>query len=302
MDGTHILKKCGFEISDYSNENFDKGANSISKLIGDSDAAIVGLEPITSEVLEKCPNLKIISRRGIGVDSIDLDACKCYNVTVTRTAGTVEKSVAEHCIAYILHFARQIPMQNDIMHNSKWERVLMPGAKNKILGLVGFGAIGREVAKVANSLGMQVIYNCRHPQTKWETEYGVKYCDFSELLKNSDYISVHTPLTEVTKGMFGKEQFEKMKKSAVFINTAREDITDYFALAKALEAGKIRGACIDVFRNEPCTDSPLIKCKNAILTPHTASYTAETFKAMNECAAQNVVDFFSNQLNDIYII
>lgn len=304
LDGSYILKNSNYEIIDYSNENCGSGtgADTVSKLIGDADAAIIGLEHIEEEVLQKCTNLKMISRRGIGYDSIDLEACKKYKVAVARTIGMVEAAVAEHCMAYILHFARQITLQNEFMHNSQWNRIMMPGVQNKVLGLVGFGGIGREIAKRAVSFGMQVIYYCRQPKEEWDLQYGVQYCEFDKLLECSDYISVNVPLTDETRGMFGEKQFRQMKKNAVFINTAREPIADYSTLAKVLETEQIRGAGIDVFKDEPCTDSPLVNCKNVILTPHTASYTCETFKLMNERASQNVVDYFNHKLNDIYFV
>lgn len=153
LDGSYILKNSNYEIIDYSNGNYGSGTDedTVSELIGDADIAITGLEPIGTEVLKKCTNLKLISRRGIGYDSIDLEACRKYNVAITRTTGTVESSVAEHCMAYILHFARQISLQNNLMHNSQWKRIMMPGAENKVLGLVGFGGIGREIAKRATA-------------------------------------------------------------------------------------------------------------------------------------------------------
>lgn len=302
LDGSYILKNEGYEIIDHSNENYGSGtdADTISKIIGDADIAITGLESIGAEVLQKCPNLKMISRRGIGYDSIDLKACQKRGVAVARTTGTVEAAVAEHCMAYLLHFARQIALQNEFMHHAQWKRIMMPGMQNKILGLVGFGGIGREIAKRAVPFGMKVIYYCRHPKEEWNSQYGVEYCDFDKLLESSDYISVNVPLTTETEGMFGEKQFNRMKKNAIFINTAREAIVDYDALAKALEAEKISGACIDVFHQEPCTDSPLIQYENAVLTPHTASYTKETFQLMNERAAQNVADYFNHNLNEIY--
>lgn len=299
VDGGYILKNNNYEIVDYSNEHYISKME-VSDLIGDADAVITGLEPVGAEVFEKCTNLKLISRRGIGYDSIDIEACRRYNVALARTTGVVEAAVAEHCMAYILGWARQIATQNEWMHNSQWKRIMMPGAKNRVLGLVGFGGIGREIAKRAVPFGMKVIYYCRHPRKEWDLQYGVQYCELDRLLECSDYLSINVPLTDETRGMFGEKQFHRMKKNAVLINTAREPIVDYYALARALETEQIGGACVDVFQCEPCVDSPLLKCKNAILTPHTAPYTSENFKLMNERAAQNVVDYFNHELNDIY--
>lgn len=300
VDGSCILKNNNYEVIDCSNEVCENPNENILDLLKDADALIAGTEHIGEDILKKCSNLKLISRRGIGYDSIDLDACKKYNVAIARTTGCVESAVAEQCMAYVLYFARQIAEQNEFMHNSQWKKIMTQGCRNKVLGLVGFGGIGQEIAKRAVAFGMDVVYYCRHPKEEWNMQYGVEYCEFDKLLSCSDYISINVPLTDETRGMFGEKDFEKMKQNAVLINIAREPIVDYIALAQALERKKIAGACIDVFKNEPCTDSPLVKFKNAILTPHTASHTIETFKLMNECAAQNVVDFFNNKLKDIY--
>jgi phosphoglycerate dehydrogenase-like enzyme len=144
---------------------------------------------------------------------------------------------------------------------------------------------------------MKIVYYNRHPKEEWASEYGVTYLELDDLLAVSDYVSVNVPLTENTRGMFDLALFEKMKKGSIFINIARSQIMDPNALKAVLDQNHLAGAAVDVFDSEPCTDSPLIGCPNAVLTPHTAPYTEENFSAMNEAAAQNVLDFIAGHLS-----
>lgn len=304
VDGSHILSEAGYEVIEYCDGNYGINTDNetMAKLIADADAAIIGLEPINENVLRHCPNLKLISRRGIGYDSLNLDDLKKYGVSAVRTTGVVESAVAEHVMAYIMYFARHIERQNSSMHRGEWKRIMTYGAKGRTLGLIGFGGIGKEIAKRADGFGMKVLYNCRHPHKEWEKEYNVSYADIMDLAEHSDYISINVPLTKDTENLINKDMILRMKKEAILINTARSRIVDIDALACALQNGRIRGACIDVFDKEPCFDSVFVGIDNAVLTPHTASFTVENFKSMNECAADNVVKFFDKTIEDRYII
>lgn len=297
-----MLRAAGHELVECGN-NMGTGTSqqTVYEAIGDADIAIAGLEPYGEEVFTHCPNLKLISRRGIGYDAVDLEACRRHGVTLLRTVGAVEGAVAEQVIAYIFYFGRQLHSQNQFMQQHLWQRVMMPGIKNNILGLVGFGGIGKEIAKRAVPLGMQVLYNCRHPQPEWEQEYGVRYAPLEELLRVSDYVSVNVPLTPATEGMFTAQSFRTMKEGSFFINIARSRIVDQKALAFAVADGHLGGAAIDVFDKEPCTESPLHGIPNIVLTPHTAPYTYENFVAMNRMSAQNVLDYLNGSIDKKYI-
>ena len=290
-----MLEKAGFTVEDHSAEGYGTGTTQaqMAQVLQDADIAITGLEPVGREVLAACPKLKMVSCRSVGYDSIDLAACREAGVTVTRITGTVEPAVAEHVLAYMLYLGRNIEEENALLHAGVWQRRMSQGIKNRTLGLVGFGNIGKEIAKRAVPFGMEVLYYCRHPKPEWEAEYQVKYCPFDELLARSDFVSANISLSDSTRGMFGAAEFAKMKPEAVFINIARSGVMDGAALKEALDSGTIRAACVDVFDTEPCMDSPLMQCPNAILTPHTASFTRENFTVMNCCAAQNVLDYRS---------
>lgn len=285
------LKEAGFEVV-LVEDSLSKTEEELYEAVKDADALIVGPEKLSGKLLERLPGLKLISRRGIGIDSIDLKALERQNIVLTRTVGLVEGAVAEHVLAYMLYFARQIDKQNASMKQHRWERMMMGGLKGRTLGLIGFGGIGKEIARRAYPFGMNILYYQRHPKKEEGEEYHASYRTLSELLRESDYVSVNLPLTEETKGFIRYEQLLEMKPGAVLINIARGAVVDAYDLARALKERRIAGAAVDVFEKEPCTGSPLIDCETAVLTPHTAPYTCENFAAMNDQAAKNVIDFF----------
>lgn len=290
--GKEILVSAGFEVVDNPYRRL-LTEDEIISLIGEAAGIICDLEPITAKVMDSAPRLKIISRRGVGVDSVDVKAAKEKGIVVGRTPGLVEKPVAELVMAYILSFARKIRELDRSMKSHQWHKELGASLEGKVLGIVGMGNVGREVLKRARAFDMKVIYFTAHPLKKSEEEkLGAEFCGFDELLASADFITLHVPLNELTRDLFSEKQIGKMKKSAFLINTARGSIVNERDLAKALKEGKIAGAAIDVFDAEPTDSSPLMEAENAILTPHVATFTRETFIKMDILAAQNIVDFF----------
>ena len=294
-----LLQAAGFTIVDQPAVELGIGAGGDTLLpyLKDADAVIAGLENYSGALLSQCPALKLISRRGIGYDSVDVDACRRLGIALVRTVGQVEGAVAEHLMALLLHFARNVETENRLMHQRIWDRRMSLGAKNRTLGLVGFGGIGKELARRATAFDMRVLYTCRHPEAAWEDAYGVRYAPLKELLQKSDFVAVCVPLTPETAGMFDQDRFAQMKPGSYFLNAARSPIMDVSALKAAVESGHLGGAAVDVFPHEPCTDSPLVGVKNVVLTPHTAPFTTENFLAMNRAAAQNVIDHFNGTLD-----
>ncbi len=288
---SEALVRAGFEVSNYTASAFGAGTDGeiLASLIGDAECVVVGSEEITSEIICRCPGLRLISRRGVGTDSIDLEAARSHGITVARTLHTVESAVAEHIMAYLLYFARRIDLQNRSIHAGEWNRMMMPGLKGRTLGLIGFGGIARETAKRAVPFGMRVLYYCRHPEQ--EEFPGARYASMDQLLRESDYVSVNVPLTPDTAGMFSREIILRMKPGSILINTARSPVVDQQALRKALDDGHLAGAAIDVFDEEPCRDNPFLEYENVVMTPHTAPFTVENFAGVNRMAAQNVIDF-----------
>ncbi len=287
-----LLRQNGFEVVDITD-----GTDDYLAAIRDADAVINAFEPISRKILDECEKLKLISVRGVGYDYIDSDACREKGIAIARTVGTVGDAVSEQVMAYILHFARQISAMNGFMQTREWKRLMTEGAGGKTLGIIGFGEIGQALAKKAEAFGMRIIYNCTAPKN------GINYPFVSKerLYRESDYIVLAFPLTDETRLTVSEDAFSQMKKDAVLINVARAGIVDETALKAAVKNGKIRGAAVDVFENEPCTNSPLLGIDNIILTPHTAPFTRNNFIEMNMLSAKNVIDFFNGSIDKKYL-
>lgn len=295
-----MLKDAGYDFVDYGDYAF-KSDDERLEMVKDADVIITAVEEMQADFLKQCKNLKAVSVRGIGYDNVDEAYCLKNDIAILRAMGTVEASVAEQVLAYIMYFGRRIDLQNQYMQNGEWNRIMMQGAKTKVLGLVGFGGIGKEIAKRAVACGMKVLYYCRNPKEEWNNEYNVQYATLDELLNQSDYVSINVPLTDSTRGMVSADFISKMKKNSILINIARGAVADYNAVKSAIENGQLGGAAVDVYEVEPCTNCVLIGTENVVLTPHTSPYTQETFIAMNERTAQNVIDFLSDKIDKRYI-
>lgn len=287
-----FLEQAGFEVEEYP-DAFQYKTEDMIRILENADAVIVGLEKYTREIIDQLHSLKIIARRGVGVDNIDLVAANEHGITVTRTEGFVGSAVAELIMAYILESARLLSSHNSAMKQGIWSRRLAGGAKGKTLGLIGFGSISKETAIRANAFGMNVLCFYRHRNFSDEQTYQVEYTDFDTIVAESDYLAINVPLTDETKNMFHKAVFERMKPSSVLINTARGAVVNTADLVSALREGKIRSAYIDAFDYEPCTNSPLHSLENAILTPHIGTFTKENFTAMNNRCAEQIIQFFN---------
>lgn len=294
LDGgeiTRLLQEAGFRVREVEGADGMNEAE-LASAMGGADAVMAGTERYSFRLLNRLPNLKLISRRGAGTDNVDLATAKKLGICVANTPGVTSAAVAELTMAMLLAADRQLPMHNAALHRGEWKKALASGLMGKTLGLAGFGGIAREVAQRAHAFGMRVLCNYRHRDKAAERQLGVQYATFDELLAESDYLSVHVPLTPETRGMFGAAEFARMKPEAVFVNTARGAVADEDALAAALQSGSIRGAAVDVYSEEPCAHSPLMACENAILTPHIGSFTRQTFAQMNRMCAENIIAFF----------
>lgn len=287
-EGFKILREAGFEIIDPYGHKFLQ-PEEIIKYSGEADGFICDLEKITKEVVDASPRLKIVSRRGVGVDSVCVDYCTQKGITVARTLGIVEAPVAELVMGYILELSRNISKMSKKLHSGIWDKIECHSIDKKTLGLVGMGKIAYETARRAMAFNMEIVYCDINQSTIAETDFGAKRLDFNELLAVSDFVSVHTPLTEETNGMLCYQSICKMKPSACLINTARGAIVNENDLYKAIAEKKIAGAAIDVFDVEPKTDSILNEFENVILTPHIGTFTREIFIDMDIEAAKNIV-------------
>jgi D-3-phosphoglycerate dehydrogenase len=241
---------------------------------------------------------RIISRFGIGVDNVDLDAATAAGIVVTKVPDYCIDEVSDHAMALLLALVRKIPASNAQVHAGRWEmKAVVPihRLRGRVLGLVGFGRIPQLVAPKAKAFGLRVIvYDPFVPADVLARER-VDQVDFDELLAESDYVSIHTPLLPETRNLFSTEAFGRMKPGAYLINTARGPIVDDQALAKALDAGQLAGAALDVMPTEPPVGSPLLGRENVIITPHTSFYSEESLLELQRKAAQEVADVLSGK-------
>jgi D-3-phosphoglycerate dehydrogenase len=247
--------------------------------LGEYDALVVrGRTKVTAEVIEQAgPNLKVIGRAGVGVDNIDLKAAKSRGLTVVNAPQAASVAVAELTLGLMLSLSRNIPVADASMRRAEWRKSELKGSElfEKTLGIIGVGRIGGAVAKRARAFGMDVLgYDVLLPDDELRT-HGAEPTDFDTLLGASDYVCLHLPLNEGTRGMFGSEALGKMKPGARLVSAARGGIVDEQALLAALESGHLSGAALDVFSEEPPGESPLLVHPNMVSTPHIGALTEE---------------------------
>jgi D-3-phosphoglycerate dehydrogenase len=264
----------------------------------DADALLVTYAKITAVMIGQMRKVRVISRFGIGVDNVDIDAATKQGIVVTKVPDYCIDEVSDHAMALLLTAVRKIPQSNKSVHAGVWkmpEVVPIRRLRGSVLGLVGFGRIPQLVAPKAKPFGLRVVAYDPFVPAEVFKQAGVESVSFDELIRISDYVSVHSPLTPETKGLFNAETFRKMKKSAYLVNTARGPIIDEDALAAALDAGEIAGAALDVMVQEPPTSSPLFGRDNVIITPHTSFYSDESLVELQTKAAQEVVAVLSGK-------
>lgn len=241
----------------------------------------------TEEVLTRCPRLRLISIWGTGTDNIDLAAAKKLGIRVTNTPGVSATAVAEHTLALIMTVAKQVVQADREVREGKWPRAMVSQLCDKTLGVIGTGAIGREVARLGKGIGMRVIAWSFHPRGDV-----AEWVSLDEIFRQSDIVSVHLRQSQQTVGMIRHEHFEMMKPGAIFINTARGAIVREADLVDVLRTNRIAGAGLDVFETEPLpAGSPLLSLRNVVLSPHSAGITPEATEAGLALAIENVFAF-----------
>lgn len=260
----------------------------------DADALINQYAPISRKVIDSLQACKVITRYGVGVNTIDLQAATEKGICVANVPDYCMDEVADHALAMILAWTRKIVVSHHAVKNGVWDfKVAQPIARlrGKTLGLVGFGKIPQALAQKVKPLGLRVIaYDPYVPQVL-ATENGVKLVTLDELCLAADIVSVHVPLSESTEGLIGAGQFAAMKEGTIVINTSRGPVINERALVEALQVGRIAGAALDVVEHEPISpDHPLLVMENVILTPHVAWYSEEAAAEMRAKAAMGVVD------------
>lgn len=260
----------------------------------DADIIAIGNLPFPREVLEKCENVKMLAVAFTGLDHVDLKYCEERGIKVQNCAGYATTAVAELTFGLLLDLCRNIGKCDTAARNGGTKAGLIGfELEGRTMGIVGTGAIGARVAKLAAAFGMDVIAYSRTPGKV----AGVRYVSLEELLAQADVVSLHVPLTDETRGMIGAEELALMKKTAVLVNTARGPVVDTKALADALNSGRIAGAAIDVFDKEPPLDAdePLINAKNTVVTPHVAFATDESMIKRAEIEFRNIAEFIKDK-------
>lgn len=262
-------------------------------LLQGCDGYVAGLDFITGKVIEACPDLKVISRYGVGYDRVDIQAAKEAGVVVTNTPGVNSEAVGELAFALILAVARKIPHLNADTRAGGWMRSTGFECLGKKIGIFGLGAIGRVVARCAQGFGMEVMAYDPYINEDYCRENNIAVKTFDECISEADVISLHLPLMESTRHIIGREAIAKMKDGVVIINTSRGGIIDEEAAYDALKSGKLGGLGLDAFENEPPKDSPLFEFDNVVVTPHTGAHTKEATANMANASVKNVIDVLS---------
>lgn len=265
--------------------------------LGDCDALVVrSAVKVTKDVLAKAPKLRVIGRAGVGVDNVDLPAATDAGVLVMNTPGGNAVSVAEHTLALMLSMARSVPQASASTKAGKWEKKKFLGneLRGKALGVIGLGSAGREVVKRAKPFEMRILGHDPYVSSQNARDLGVELMSLQQLYAESDYITLHVALTPETDHMLNSEAFAKMKSGVRIVNCARGELIEPQALAKAIEAGRIAGAALDVFEKEPPGEDPLFHLENLLATPHIAGSTEEAQEIVGVRIVEQVVEYLKS--------
>ena len=303
LDG-HALTFDGLQWTPFEQlgafRTFDRSAQAeVVERGKDAQALIVNTCSLTASLLQELPALKYVGVTATGVNNVDLEACKSLGVTVTNVPAYSSFSVAQLVFAYILSYSNEVARYNELVHSGAWKRsadftVLkypIVELKGRILGIVGYGAIGKQVAKIAEAFEMEVLVAAL-PGRRYEAARP----SLEEVLQKAEFVTFHCTLTKETDRMVNAELVSLMRSDAVLINTARGGLIDEPALAAALNSGKIRGACLDVLTTEPpATGNPLLDAQNVIITPHIAWATREARVRLMSESASNLAAFLKGE-------
>jgi lactate dehydrogenase-like 2-hydroxyacid dehydrogenase len=302
QNGLEMLKSAGYEV-EASELDRPLTREELKQKVAGADAILSELDDkVDGEIMDAAgPQLKIVANYTVGFDNVNLKDAQMRHVLVTNTSDSSTESVADHAFGLILAAGRRI-VEGDRFARAGlytgWQPYLFlnQDVSGKTLGIVGTGRIGSALAKrAALGFGMKILYYDQKPNEALEKQTNAKFVTLEELLKNSDFISVHVPLLESTRHMFGTAQFEMMKKTAVFVNTSRGPVVDEQALRDALKKGDIFAAGIDVWEFEPKLTPGLEALENIVITPHIASATIESRESMSRIAATNIIATFKGE-------
>lgn len=281
------LEKHGFEVVALP---ADTPLNELIPHLKDAVAMIVAFTEVNAELLQHAPHLKIVCKHGVGVDNIDLDETYKRDIYVTNVPNANKHAVADFAFSLLLNCARQISQAEKQTRAGQWPRIFATDAYGKTLGIIGLGNIGKQVALRARGFNMRVLAYDFYPDENFAKENNIEFVTLDELTKESDFITLHTPLTPETQYLFNAERIGQMKNSAYLINVSRGGVVDENALYQALIEKKIAGAAADVFENEPIKTHSLFELDNFIPTSHIAGYTDGAISEIGKHCVEQIIN------------
>ena len=267
--------------------------NELTEYLKDADAAVVGIEPITRKVLDQTPQLKIISKYGVGLDNIDQEAMKHKNIALRWTGGVNRRSVSELTLCFMLGLCRNVFRSGFLLKQSKWEKNGGWQLSRKTVGIIGCGNIGSDVIQLLSPWKCSLLVFDIEDKSDFCREQNAKQVNMDTLIQSSDIISLHVPLTSQTNKMVDKKFLSQMKPTAFLVNTCRGEVVDQEELKTSLMKGGIAGAALDVYAEEPPTDQEFLSLPNLIGTPHIGGNAKEAVEAMGRSAIDHLVSFFN---------
>lgn len=291
LDNVKLFEEAGFEL-DYNASGFAYTKEQFYEKTSGAIGVVVGVETVDKAYIDAHPTIKAIVKFGVGTDNIDTEYCKEKGIFVGRTVGSNSRSVAETAISFMLADSKNLYSGFENTKNHGWTKLTGYEVQGKTVGIIGFGAIGKEVAKMAYGLGMNIMAYDTFPIPDYFSEkYGVKITSTEDIIKNSDFVTLHIPLNENTENFISESELNTMKSNAVLINTARGGIVNENDLYFALKDNKIKSAYFDVMVDEPPkTDEKLLELPNFYLTPHIASRSAEAEKNTADIATRVIIN------------
>jgi len=278
-----------------NSEGYRYSKEEMIDLLKDADAAIVGLERIDEEILSECPNLKVIAKYGVGLDNVDLEACKERKISVLWTPGTNKLSVAEITLSNMISLMRNLSKTSLELKAGIWKKEGGRNLSRKTIGIIGAGNIGKEVIRLLKPFKCRILVNDIKDLSAYCKGIKIEFVDKERIWQESDIVTIHTPLTELTSNLINKEVLSKMKQGSFIINTSRGGIVNESDLYEAIINKKISGAALDVYEEEPPINNNLIKLSEVICTPHIGGNSEESINAMGLSALENLVNYYRNE-------
>jgi len=272
----------------------------LTELLTGVEAIIAGMEPLNESVVRQTPQLRVVARCGVGYDSVDVSACSAHDVLVTTTPGTNHHSVAEHALSMMLALSRGFPQRDLVVRSRRpWVKSPWPRFAGSTVGIVGLGRIGRALAERLPGLQVRTIAYEPFPDAQFVEELGIELVSLERVFAESDYISLHLPVTEESRGMVNRRSLATMKWGAKLVNTARGGLIVESDLVEALQSGQLGAAALDVLEEEPpADDHPLLDMENVLFSPHAAGIDEQSHHDSIMLAAQVVVDLFEGRWPD----